>query len=293
MSSESRRPANGDRLHFGYFSSVPEYRQVNRELIRQLFARLPNPFVHVDVATGTGLVPQLVIEEAKARGYQGKVIGIDHNSTALELARAATPNDECISVEFIQGDAREIDVLVEGKIPPEGADSFSIHDAIHEIEGEDEQRRVYEGMARVARGRALLTTNSSFTTVSMDVGHSLRGHGEWKLHFVKLTNAKRDRSTETLVYRTPDEYKRMVRDAGFEIIHDEQKVVQLTKAALKAIAQYPEFVRGMAQDLTFPREFSLEELSEYMSAAVDKLRYDVLPRIWYGFVAQRPGSAPA
>ena len=50
-----------NNLHFGHFSEIPEYREVNRELIAQLMDRLPNPFVHVDVATGAGLIPQLLV----------------------------------------------------------------------------------------------------------------------------------------------------------------------------------------------------------------------------------------
>ena len=69
-----------NNLHFGHFSDIPEYREVNRELVVQLLDRLPNPFVHVDVATGAGLVPQLLVEEARARNYQGTIIGLDATS---------------------------------------------------------------------------------------------------------------------------------------------------------------------------------------------------------------------
>ena len=280
-------------LHFGHFSAIPEYRQVNRGLVGRLLDRAPNPFVHLDVATGAGLIPQLIIEEATARGYRGRVIALDRNAGALDIAREAVLGNEQVSVTFVHGDARDVRTAVQELLPPEGVDSVSIHDAIHEIEGEGSQRRVFASLADVARGGAFLSMNSSFTSTSMAVGNSMRGHGEWKLHFVRLTGAKRERRIETLAYRSPEDYKQMIEDAGFRVMHEEDREVILTRAALKAISRYPEFVRGMARDLTFTRELSLTELSDAMSAAVDKIRYDFLPRLWYGVIAQKAASEPA
>ena len=279
-------------LHFGHFTAIPEYRQVNRDLVARLLDRVPNPFVHLDVATGAGLIPQLIIEEATARGYRGRVIALDRNKRALEIARETVRGNENVSVTFVHGDAREVRSAVEELLPPEGVDSVSIHDAIHEIEGECNQRRVFNSLADVARSGAFLSINSSFTSTSMAVGHSMRGHGEWKLHFVRLTGATRQRKIETLAYRSHEDYKQMIEDAGFRVVHEEDREVILTRAALKAIARYPEFVRGMARDLTFSRDVSLAELSDAMSAAVDKIRFDFLPRLWYGVIAQKVASEP-
>ena len=282
-----------NNLHFGHFSDIPEYREVNRDLVAQLLDRLPNPFVHVDVATGAGLVPQLLVEQATARGCRGKIIAVDRDVEALKIARSATPETENISVTFVEGDAREIPAAVAEHLPAEGADSVSIHDAIHEIDGEEDQRQVFMGLAEIAHDNAFLSINSSFTSTSMAVGHSMRGHGEWKLHFVRLIGAKRNRQVETLAYRTPDDYKQMITDAGFVVVHEEDRVVQLTRSALKAISKYPEFVRGMTKDLTFTRDVTMDELSDAMSAAVDHMRFDVVPRIWYGVIAQKVASTPS
>ena len=297
-SKPSNRTDNGSAarvtdLHFGHFSAIPEYRQVNRDLVARLLDRVPNPFVHLDVATGAGLIPQLIIEAATARGYSGRVIALDRNKRGLEIARQAVRGNEQVEVTFVHGDARDARPSVEELLPPDGVDSVSIHDAIHEIEGEKNQRRVFNSLADVARSGAFLSINSSFTSTSMAIGHSMRGHGEWKLHFMRLTGAKRERKIETLAYRSHEDYKQMIQDAGFRVVHEEDREVILTKTALKAIARYPEFVRGMAKDLTFPRDVSLAELSDAMSAAVDRIRFDFLPRLWYGVIAQKVGSESA
>ena len=160
-----------NNLHFGHFSEIPEYREVNRELIAQLMDRLPNPFVHVDVATGAGLIPQLLVEQATARGYHGQIIAVDRNVEALEIARTATPGTEDISVTFLEGDARDIPTAVAEHLPAEGADSVSIHDAIHEIDGEEGQRQVFAGLAEITHDNAFLSINSSFTSTSVSYTH--------------------------------------------------------------------------------------------------------------------------
>ncbi len=295
MTSVSAEPDNIDPgdipspadLHFGHFALVPEYRQVNRQLVQELFNHLPNPFVHVDLATGTGLVPQLLIEEAEKRGVKGTIVGIDLSAKALEIAEATTPHSDAIDLRFVQADARELDSLGDSVLPADGADSLSIHDAIHEITDEDEQRSVYRGMAAIAREGALLSSNSTFTTVSMAVANSLRGHGEWKLHFMRLTGARRNDKAGSLPYRRPDDYRQMIEDAGFEIVHELERAIHLTREALKAIARYPAFVEGVAGDLVFPKKLSLAEQSHLLGMAVDKVRYDGLPRIWHEIIGRK------
>ena len=117
-------------LHFGHFSAIPEYRQVNRALIAQLLDRLPNPFVHLDVATGAGLVPQLIIEEATARGYRGRVIALDRDENALEIASAAVQGNENVSVTFVHGDARDV-ARVSGGAPAARGRGFRQHSRRH------------------------------------------------------------------------------------------------------------------------------------------------------------------
>lgn len=285
-----RKASGVDGLHFGHFSDIPEYREVNRALVQELVAHLPNPFVHVDLATGAGLVPQLLIEAAEARGYTGRVYGIDLEPKSIELARATTPPSSLVSVEFIEGDARDACRLLADEVPPGSADSLSIHDAIHEIPLKD-QPKVLQAMYRLAKKGALVSLNSAFTDIALKVGSSLRGHGEWKIYFAKLTGGKRNREEEAFKYRTPEEYKEEIVKAGFKIIKDSQETVNLSRKALKYIGMYPTFIEGFCKGIVFPRKFTLQELSEAIGQAVDQLRFDGLPRVWYNIIAQKPKAA--
>ena len=279
-------PLSNHDLHFGHFAAFPEYRETNRRLIRNLFCHLPDPFVHVDLATGTGLVPQLLQEEAQAAGARGTVIGIDHDPLALEIARATTP-DMNVQVIFLEGDALSADEIAKAYIPARGADGVSIHDAIHEIGKEDDQQAVYDAMARIVGVGGVLSSNSSFTTVAMDVGNSRRAYGEWKLRFMRLTGATRNRHAEMLAYRAPEDYTRMIQAAGFDLISEDRRTVPLSREALSALARYPAAVDGFARDLEFPEELSMPELSASVAEALGQIRFNELPRVWHDVIARK------
>ena len=282
--------SDGD-LHFGHFAAFPEYQETNREIIRKVFRHLPSSFVHVDLATGTGLIPQLLQSEAQAANISGTIIGIDHDPLALSIARASMANTGLVKTIFLEGDARSADDVARPYLPPGGADSVSIHDAIHEIGTQSDQQAVYQAMSRIVRVGGMLSSNSSFTTVAMDVGNSRRAYGEWKLRFMRLTGATRNRNAETLAYRTPKDYVSMVHTAGFHVLHDECRAVPLSKPALAALARYPAAVDGFVRDLEFPRELTMLELSKSVAEALNQLRFNELPRVWHEVIAQRVDPA--
>ena len=76
-----------NELNYKEFSQQPEYVQANRELISNFVKRLPDNFRHVDIATGTGLIPQLIIDEAIKENKTGIIFGIDPNVTSLNMAK--------------------------------------------------------------------------------------------------------------------------------------------------------------------------------------------------------------
>ncbi len=274
-------------LHYGHFAAIDTYRQANQVVVDELFESLPDNFFHLDVATGTGLIPQLLVQTADTQGKKkGKSVGIDPNEDSIRRAFEGTLPSSNVTVHYIVGYGQEADRLVADEFP-QGADLVTCHDAIHEIEEEGEQRSVLAAMWRAAKEEGLISVTSAFTSIAMDVGSSLRGYGEWKLHLIRLTGAGRNREVKTLPYRTPDEYKQMLTDTGFQILKTHTRVVELYKEALKAIAKYPRFIEGFCRDLEFPRTFTLKELSNYMCQAVDLLRLESLPRNWYEIIARK------
>ena len=274
-----------DAYNFISFARDRAYREVNRALIRRALAHLPSRFFQVDVASGTGLVPQEVCALCEEEGKEGTIIGLDPDRFAVESARQHTrPGPRC-TVEFVQGLAQDMARLLAGKIPREGIDYASIHDAIHEIKGEDDKKSVLAAMARILKPGGIFTYNSAFTTAAME--QSAMDWGRLKAKAFAVLGGRRNRQMTVFKVHTPEQYRQMIVDTGLAVIHEARRVVMISRAALEAICRYPAFVEGVFEDMLGTERFSLEEKSRAMLAAVETLGVDELPRVWHEIVAQK------
>jgi len=285
-----------DQLSYREFSLQPEYVAANRELIDKFVNKLPENFVHVDIATGTGLIPQLIIEEATKQNKKGKIIGIDPNVTSLNIAKENVPGTDKIKVEFIEGMGQDLRELLAGKIPPEGADGVGILDALHEIKNDEDKISVIKSMADILRPEGLFVFNSAFTTKGISEDPS--SWGRWKLQAINLFNRKRDKNIKAMPIHTPEEYRQMVESAGLQIdLNCEiMKTVMLTEASLVAISKYPAFSVGALEDMQGQESITEVDKCNAMIAALKSIAEDfktkgkkmALPRVWYEIIAKKP-----
>jgi hypothetical protein len=79
----------------------------------------------------------------------------------------------------------------------------------------------------------------------------------------------------------------MIKDSGLTIIHEEIKTVMLSRKALEAISQYPEFVNGVFRDMENVENYTLAQKSEAFIAALEKGNITGLPRLWHQIVARK------
>lgn len=282
------RIAAKEPLTFEDFAKQPEYIGVNRSLIQKVMSRLPRNFFHVDVATGTGLIPQLIIEEAKQINREGKIIGIDPNTTSLNIARTTTHGTGNILVKFIEGKGQDLKTLLHGEIPEEGVDSVSIHDAIHEIPGKDTKRFVIKSMTDILKNGGLFSYNSAFTTIAMT--DSVIDWGKWKMAAFRLLKGTRNKEMEPIKIHTPEEYRKMLEEAGLVIMHEARNVVNLSRSALEAISRYPEFTEGVFRDMKDTLNVTLEEKSRALISALGQLNITGIKRTWHEIIARKPSS---
>lgn len=278
-------PSSGPELDFQDFSQKPEYVEENRALIKRLLP-FSNPFFHVDIATGTGLIPKLILEEAQRTKSRGTIIGIDPNPVSLKIAQETVEPSKSVTVGFVDGLGQNACAVVADRLPSQGADSVSIHDAIHEIPGEDLKRKVFEQMAKMLRGGGLLSYNSAFTTRAVTTTPML--WGRWKAYAFAIMGAKRDKNVEPLRIHSPEEYRSMITDAGLKIEYEASQDVELTHGALEAISRYPAFVEGVFRDMMDEAKVSIEEKSAALIAAVDRLGSEVCIRTWHRIIASKP-----
>ncbi len=277
--------AQSEEFNFVSFAQDRAYREANRALIARAFARLPSPFVHVDLATGTGLVPQEVCALCREQGKQGTIIGLEPDGFALESARRNTPSGPGYAVEFVQGFAQDLARLLAGKVPAAGIDYASIHDAIHEIKREDDKKTVLAAVASILKPGGIFTYNSAFTTAAMEEG--AMDWGRMKARAFAILGGKRDRQMVAITIHTPEQYRQMIVDAGLAVIYEAKRVVRLSRTALDAIARYPAFVEGVFGDMAGAAQVPLAEKSRALLAAIDALGFVELPRVWHEIIAQK------
>jgi len=281
----SNRVVQSEEYNFIAFSRDEAYREANRQLLRRVFSRLPSPFFHVDVASGTGLVPQEVSALCLQNGKKGTIIGVDPDHFAVQSARKSTPSNPGCTVEFLEGRGQDLERLLVGRIPSDGVDYASIHDAIHEVEEEDKQS-VLLAIAKIIRPGGFFTYNSAFTTAAME--ESAMQWGRWKSRAFSILGGKRNRKVKGLITHTPEEYKQMITNAGLTIVHEAKKSVVMSRTALETIATYPRFIYGVFADFVSEQEVSLEEESRALVKALDDLGVTEIPRVWHELIAQKP-----
>ena len=285
---ESNLSVPDNNLNFEEFSGQPEYVEVNRGLVKQVVLKLPVNFCHVDVATGTGLVPRLIIEEATKENKKGEIIGVDPNVTSLNIARRNILGPRGISVKFIEGFGQDLKQLLGRIIPPGGVDGVSILDALHEIRKDEDKVEVIGAMADILKPGGLLTFNSAFTTegILMDP----MGWGKWKLRAMGILGGRRDKQVQGLPIHPPEIYKQIIENAGLKVIYEAKKIVNLTKEALLAISKYPAFFRGALEDMRGQESVPDIKKSNALIQALKELGVPALPRVWYEIIAQKPSG---
>ena len=281
----SDRVAQSEEFNFIAFSKDEAYRDANRQLLREVFSRLPSPFFHVDVASGTGLVPQEVSALCQKHGKQGTIIGVDPDHFAVESARKNTPAMPLSTVEYLVGRGQDLVQLLAGKVPPEGVDYVSIHDALHEVEEEDKQS-VLRYIEQILKPGGLFTYNSAFTTAAME--ESPMQWGRWKSKAFSILGGKRNRKIKGLITHTPEEYRDMVTQAGLTIVYEAKQSIVMSRFALETIAIYPRFVYGVFGDFVSEAEVSLAQKSRALIQALDDLGLADVPRVWHELIAQKP-----
>lgn len=283
--SEAKPSVTDNILTFEEFSKQPEYVEVNGRLIHEFVSRLPAVFCHVDVATGTGLVPQLIIDEARRGGKEGRIIGIDPNVTSLNIAKRRVQSSNDVVVEFIEGMGQNLKQLLSGIIPPGGVDGVSILDALHEIRLDADKVKVIEAMADILKQGGLLIFNSAFTTDGISIDPI--SWGKLKLLAMGILGGKRDRQVQVMPIHPPEIYKQMIENAGLKVIHEAKQIVDLTKEALIAISKYPAFFRGALEDMLGQESVSDIKKSNALIQAVKELGVPTLSRVWYELIAEK------
>lgn len=271
-----------DRMNFTAFSRDEAYRRENVELMIEVLPYLPESFTQVDLGAGNGLAAQVTKGVTEAFLRRAVVLGIDPDPYAIAQASKDTPSSERCQVSFIQGFGQDVEALVAGRIPENGADIVSILDAIHEFPPDD-QLPIMRAGVRILRPGGIFVMNSTFTSIA-----TIDNRSGWAMPAGRavIKFGGRRNSQAGLLHRDPEEYSQMASDAGLELVYYHIQNVELPVSAMVAICQYPGFVEGVLKSFTFDNPPSLEALSEEL-----QLRYGrskPMSRKWVRWIFQNP-----
>ena len=149
-------PAIASDYTFDPFARHQFYHDVNQSLVRKAIGRLDATLpkgqqAHVvELASGTGAVTQLIVEEMERLGRPGVVTGVEPSSEAIAIAREQLAGRP---VEFVQGDIEDLARLVHD------ADAAFFCNAIHLI---PDKEAVIAKIAQALGPQGIFACNSSF-----------------------------------------------------------------------------------------------------------------------------------
>lgn len=254
-----------DETDFDPFSRNPQYRVENLELCALAHRWLSDFHMGIDLATGTGLFPQLMGPLTLAVLRRAIVFGIDADQHAIENAKKQTPTSESYQVHYIHGLAQDMDRLLQGRIPKEGVDMVSIFNSIHEIPKKDRAGIVQAGADKLKPG-GIFVANSFFTSIA------IKGReAEWSMPIGRAAVIHGGEKSDHpgFVDEPPEYYDQLFLDVGLKRVHYSTSDVTFPTQALIDICRYAGFVEGIMSVFEFRRgtpltkDFSATLISQF------------------------------
>ncbi|MDR7523757.1 MAG: methyltransferase domain-containing protein [Armatimonadota bacterium] len=267
-------PAQEDRFSFAKFAAHPFFREVNAWLVAHAGIR-PGSNV-VDLGCGPGAVTELILQWMGIPP-RGRVFAIDPSPSALLLAAQRIRS---AIVQFIQGTAERVGSLV----PP--VDIVVFANAIHLVAN---KAQVIGGVSKILRPGGVFAFNTTFFNGAYP-GDTPRFYRHWVLRAVRWLRERghdvaRGVKATAMQWLSPEDYRRLLRESGFdepEMVFQEK---QLTCQAWEDISEFSMFIEGALPGV--PLEVGMEALKVGVRQAFEDLRLQAVPRIWLQVVARR------
>jgi ubiquinone/menaquinone biosynthesis C-methylase UbiE len=282
-------PPARDEYSFDPFARQPFYTDVNRSLVRRAIARLAAnrpEGAHlrvVDLASGTGAVTRLILEELSARERPATVIGIEPSPEAIAIARADLAGQV---VEFIQGNAADLPRLASE------ADAVFFCNAIHLL---PDKGAILDQIASVLRPGGVFAANSTFFTGAQTPESDrfayvwIRQALSWLRAHHPEARPSRKNATPTVTWLSADDYATLLEAHHLRVLDRELEVVDFTVDAVRAIGRYWLFIEGALPGV--PTAIGADALDWAGGEAGRELGITIIPRVWLQLVATRDAAS--
>lgn len=268
-----------DDYSFKAFSAQPFFRQVNTWLVEQVGLE-PGARV-VDVACGSGMVTELVLERVRG-ARDAVVVAVDMSAAALRDAQQRLAGASGAALKFIQARVEEMSRYVRSPM-----DAVVFCNGIHYI---DDKRQLLREVRSTLRPGGTFAFNTSF----FDGAHPPETHTfyrRWMLKALRLLKTRYgltpDR-TKVAARRqlTPAEYHAALEAEDFTIEVEQLVPATLDEESWLAISQFSDFVEGVLPGT--PLAHASEVLCDALRETFAELRLEGVPRNWLSVVATRP-----
>ncbi len=276
MSSEQSEVSFEDRFSFERFARHPFFKEANAWLVAHTGFR-PNAKV-VDLACGPGAVTKLILQKLDESAPDACIYAVDPSPSALAIARLQIRS---AIVKFVQGSAERL----AGLVPQVDAVVFT--NAIHLV---SDKLTAAEQIFHVLRPGGELSFNTTFFHGAYPI-ETRRFYKLWILRAVEWVRDQgyaiaRGVKATAMQWLTIEEYRDLLRSAGFGEPMMELQQKELSCQSLEDIGQFSMFIEGALPGV--PLEVGAEALKYGVRKAFDELQISVVPRNWLQVIAQRP-----
>ena len=264
---------------FKAFSEHSFYKEVNTCLVDQ--AHLEKGWTVVDVACGSGLVTELILE--KVRGARdAMVIGVDMSATAIRDAKEKLAGAKEAVVEFVQARAEEMSKAVK-----RAADAVVFCNGIHYIE---DKHRLLSEVYRTLRPGGIFAFNTSFFEGALPP-ETQRFYRRWMMKALRKLKQdynlkpKRDK-VQSRHQLTADDYRDLLESEGFEVQSQELVLTPISEEGWADLSRFSDFIAGALPGIEL--KTASEVLVEALNETCVELKMAATPRNWLTMVAVRP-----
>jgi ubiquinone/menaquinone biosynthesis C-methylase UbiE len=278
-------PAVASSYTFDPFARHQFYHDVNESLVRLALSKLDQSMPPgksariVELASGTGAVTELILDELERLGRPGHVLGVEPSPEAIEIASSRLRDRP---VEFAQGEANDLASLISG------ADAAFFCNAIHLIRDKAEVIRM---LAAALRPGGFLAINSSFYTGAYAPGSerfyhlwTRRALGWLREHHPEARPSRAEK-TAAMVWLSADEYESLMRESGLHVAARSEETALMPLSSWKDIGSYWLFIEGALPGVPIP--IGAQALSWAAGKAFEELDLTDVPRVWLQLVAQK------
>jgi ubiquinone/menaquinone biosynthesis C-methylase UbiE len=267
------------------FASHPFYEEINASLVRMAIGRLDRERPKgervqvVEVASGTGAVTELILNQLERLGRPASVTGVEPSFEANDVARERLRGRE---VSFIQGDANDLARLVSN------VDAAFFCNAIHLVpDKEDAIRKV---AAALAPG-GLFAFNSSFFDGAYAPGSErfyrlwVRRALGWIRERYPEVRPNRNEKALAMQWLNEDQYTQLAAGAGMRVVDRTLEVAEIPVRALQDMGRYWLFIDGALPGV--PIDIGADALEYAAGEAGAELGVTSVPRYWLQMVTKR------